>query len=330
MKAAYIRETGRPEVIQYDDVPTPEPAGSEVRVKVGAVSVNPIDTYIRSGMVAFDLPKPFVIGSDVAGVVDAVGPDTTKHKVGDRVWGSNQGVLGRQGTFSEYVVCDEGWLYPTPDGVDDRTAAALALVGITSHLGLVPVANLQQGESIFIHGGSCGVGSTVVQMAKALGARVITTGSTDEKVEIAKSLGADVAFNYKKENVAAAIKKSCPEGVNVYWELLREQDLDHIVDCVSARGRIVLMAGRGSRPELPVGAFYVKGCTMHGFAMFNFNQEEQAKSAHDMNRWLKEGKLKAQIDRVLPISESATAHRLQEESTVEGSSSLSGKLVLEP
>ncbi|MCH2375391.1 MAG: alcohol dehydrogenase catalytic domain-containing protein, partial [Planctomycetes bacterium] len=113
MKAAYIRETGRPEVIQYDDVPTPEPAGSEVRVKVGAVSVNPIDTYIRSGMVAFDLPKPFVIGSDVAGVVDAVGPDTTKHKVGDRVWGSNQGVLGRQGTFSEYVVCDEGWLYPT-------------------------------------------------------------------------------------------------------------------------------------------------------------------------------------------------------------------------
>ena len=211
MKAAFLDETGPPEVIRYGDVPTPEPQGTEVRVKVGAVSVNPIDTYIRSGTVAFDLPQPFIVGSDLAGVVDAIGPNATKHKVGDRVWGSNQGVLGRQGTFSEFAVCDDGWLYPTPDTVDDRTAAALALVGITAHLGLVPVLNLQAGESIFIHGGSGGVGSTVVQMAKALGARVITTGSTDEKVAIAKELGADVAFNYKKDDVGASIKKACPD-----------------------------------------------------------------------------------------------------------------------
>src|SRR3954453_20673578 len=103
MKAAYLEAPGAPDVIRYGDLPTPEPKAGEVRVRVAAASVNPIDTYIRSGVVNMDLPKPFGPGADFAGSVDAVGPGVARFKVGDRVWGSNQGLLGRQGTFAEFA-----------------------------------------------------------------------------------------------------------------------------------------------------------------------------------------------------------------------------------
>ena len=171
MKAAYITETGSPDVIQYGEVETPSPTGHEVLVKVGAVSLNPIDTYIRNGANFWELPQPFVVGCDVAGTIEAVGPEVTRFKVGDRVWGSNQGLLGRQGTFAEYCSIEEDWLYPSPEGVADETLAACALVGITAHLGLFQNARLQPGETLFVNGGSGGVGSMVIQMAKASEAR---------------------------------------------------------------------------------------------------------------------------------------------------------------
>src|SRR3954469_25413593 len=173
MKAAYIEATGPAEAtIKYGDVPKPQPAGSHVLVRVGAVAVNPIDTYLRNGANYWELPKPFIIGCDLAGTVEAVGPQVKHLKVGDRVWGSNQGLLGRQGTFAEYAAVGEEWLYPTPAGVSDEAAVALSLVGITAQLGIVRDARLKSGETLFVNGGSGGVGSTVVQMAKAIGARV--------------------------------------------------------------------------------------------------------------------------------------------------------------
>src|SRR5438067_2182309 len=136
MKAAYIETTGTPDMIRFGDLPKPTPKSGEVLVRVGAVSVNPIDLYIRAGTVAMPLPKPFIIGCDLAGTVEAVGPGATRFKVGDRVWGSNQGLLGRQGAFAEYAAVDEHWLYLTPSNVTDEQAAACALVGITAHLRL--------------------------------------------------------------------------------------------------------------------------------------------------------------------------------------------------
>ena len=124
MKAAYIECTGPPEGIIFGDLPTPTPAAGQVLVRVEAVDVNPIDTYVRSGMVATSLPIPYIIGCDLAGTVEAVGPQASRFKQGDRVWGSNQGLLGRQGTFAQHAAVDECWLYPTPDGVSDDTAAA--------------------------------------------------------------------------------------------------------------------------------------------------------------------------------------------------------------
>ena len=330
MKAAFIKQPGSPENIVYGDLPAPVPTGSQVLVRVKAVSVNPIDTYIRSGAVAMILPMPFIVGCDLAGVVEATGPAAKQFKPGDRVWGSNQGLLGRQGTFAEFAAVEEGWLYPIPPGVSDEQAAALALVGITAHLGLVREAKLRSGEVLFVNGGSGGVGSAVVQIAKALDAQVITTAGSDEKAAVCRELGADLAINYKVQDVDATVKAFAPQGVNVWWETLREPNFDRSVALLAPRGRMILMAGREARPAFPVGPFYVKGCSLHGFAMFNATPEEQRAAATDINHWTAAGKLRARIDRILPLSEAAAAHRLQEQNTLGRAGTLAGKIVLKP
>ena len=331
MKAAYYESTGGPEVIQFGELPTPEPKEGEVRVKVGAAALNPIDTYIRSGAVAMQLPKPFVPGCDFAGTVDKVGPGVKRFKPGDRVWGSNQGLLGRQGTFAEYACVGEDFIYPTPPGVSDEEMAATALVGITAHLGLFNRANLNAGETVFVNGGTGGVGSMVVQMAKAVGARAITTVGSDEKAKLARELGAEHVINYKTEDVPAKVREyTGGKGVNVWYETQREPDLLRMVDLAAMRGRLVVMAGRQAQPVFPVGPFYVKGLSLFGFAMFNMTPEEQRACAEDIYRWFFEKKLRALIGKKLPLSEAAEAHRLQEANTLHKAGTLSGKIVLVP
>ena len=330
MKAAFINATGPASNIQFGELPRPEPRHNQALVRVTAASVNPIDTYIRSGLVPMELPKPFVVGCDLAGVVEVVGADVTRIKPGDRVWGSNQGLLGRQGTFAEFAAVDECFLYPTPAGVSDEQVAALALVGITAHLGLVREAKLKPHETIFVNGGSGGVGSTVIQVAKAIGAKVFACAGSDEKVAACKALGADVAFNYRTQKIGDELKKVAPAGVNVWWETTREPDFEVAVAALAARGRMIVMAGREARPPFPVGPFYVKGCALHGFVMFLATPEEQRHCADDLNRWLVSGALKAKIDRVLPLSEAAQAHQLQEDATIKKSGAIAGKIVLKP
>ena len=187
MKAAFITTTGPSSVIQYEDIEDPKIGAGQVLIKTGAVAVNPIDTYIRSGAVALELPEKYIVGCDVAGTIEAVGSDVTCFQVGDRVWGSNQGLFGRQGTFADYVSVDECWLYPIPEGVTDEDVAAVSLTGITAHLGLYLHGGLQSGDVVFVNGGTGGVGSGVVQLAKAAGAMVITTVGSDEKRQIASA-----------------------------------------------------------------------------------------------------------------------------------------------
>ena len=227
MKAAYIEATGSPDVIHYGDLPRPHPAAGEVLVRIGAVAVNPIDVYIRSGLVAMSVPRPFVIGCDLAGTVEAVGHGPGHfYRPGNRVWGSNQGLLGRQGTFAEYACVREDWLYPTPEGVSDAEAAAVALTGITAHLGLFRSAGLQRGETVFVNGGTGGVGSMVAQMAKAAGAQVIATVGSTEKAAVCQKWGIDQIINYRTEDVAASVQKYTQgQGVQVWFETQREPDL---------------------------------------------------------------------------------------------------------
>lgn len=331
MKAAYYDATGGPEVIQFGELARPVPKEGEVLVRVAAAALNPIDTYIRAGMVNMPLPKPFVPGCDFAGTVEAVRPGVNCLKAGDRVWGSNQGLLGRQGTFAEYACVNQDWCYKTPPEVADIEAAAAALVGITAHLGLFRCANLQPGEIVFVNGGAGGVGSAVVQMAKAVGASVITTAGSATKMSTCKSMGADLVLDYKSDGIPAGVRSfTRDKGVNVWYETQPPTDMVRIVDLVARRGRIVLMAGRQAQPIFPVGAFYTRDQSMFGFAMFNSTPDEQRRCATDMNRWMSEKKLRVPIGRTFRFSEAAAAHKLQEENTLRKAGTLSGKILLTP
>ena len=328
MKAAYIEKVGSASSIVYGNLPKPKPADDQVLVKVKAVAVNPVDTYIRAGEFPMDLPLPYVVGCDLAGVVEAVGAAVTKYQQGDRVWGSNQGLLGRQGTFAEYAAVDECWLYRTPEEVSDQDAAAVALVGITAHLGLFRDALLKMGENVFVNGGTGGVGSCVVQMARAVGARVMTTAGSDEKVRLCRQIGAHMAVSYKTDDLDAAIDKFGP--IDVWFETRRDHDFNRAVNHLAPRGRMIVMAGHDSKARLPVGPFYMKDCKLFGFAMFNAPADEQRKCAAEINRWLAKGKLRPRIDRVMRLAETAAAHRLQEENSVRNAGTLAGKIVLTP
>ena len=328
MKAAYIQSTGTPEQIIFGELPEPTCSDNQVLIRVMAVSMNPVDTYVRGGLIAFDLPPKFVVGCDAAGIVEAVGSNVTNYQIGDRVWCTNQGLLGRQGTFAEKIAIDSDWCFPIPSNVTFADAAALALVGVTAHLGLFREANLQAGETILVIGGTGGVGSVVVQMAKAMGARVITTASTPEKCEKARLLGADIVINYHDSSIQDVVATEAPDGVEVFWETRREPDFDSAVAMMAQRGRMVLMAGRDARPEFPVGPFYVKECSLHGFVMFKATPAEMRVAADDMNQWMSTEKLSANIAKTLTLDEVVAAHRLQEAATIGGDQSLAGKIVL--
>jgi NADPH2:quinone reductase len=330
MHAAYYTRTGDPSVIQFGDLPDPTAGLGEVVVRVEAAAINPIDTYIRSGAIAQPLKFPYVPGCDLAGVVAACGPGVRRYRVGDRVWGSNQGLFGRQGACAELAAVGEDWLYPIPPGQSSLDAAAGALVGITAHLGLFLHAGLQAGETVFVNGGTGGVGSAVIQFAKAAGARVITTAGTPAKREHSLALGADAALDYRSTSLDQDLKAAAPNGVDLWWETQREPNVERTIGFMRKRGRIVLMAGRAARPVFPLGAFYVNDLRMIGFAMFNATPEEQRRSAEAMNAWFAGGQWRPQVGRKLSLSAAAEAHRLQEDNTLQGAGTLSGKIVLVP
>ncbi len=329
MKAAYINEIGGPEKIIYGELPELKSGEKQYLIRVTAVDINPVDLYIRSGAVRTRMSFPYILGRDLAGKIVSRGRGANKFDVGERVWCIGQGWDGRQGTFAEFAVVDEGWLNRIPDNVSDEDIAAISLVGITAHVGLMK-AKLKAGETLFVNGGTGGVGSSVVQMAKILGARVIATAGSEEKVARARELGADLAINYRTQNVVEAVKKFAPDGLNVWWETVREPDFDKAVSLLATHGRMIVMAGRDARPQFPVGPFYAKSCSLFGFVILNSPPAELCKAAEDINHWMVAGKLKAQIDRVWSLSQTAAAHRLQEDSTIKKTSALNGKIVLRP
>ena len=332
MKAALIRSTGKPNVIQWEDVATPAVGNGQVLVRTEAVAVNPIDTYIRAGIVKAELPNPFIVGCDIAGVVEAVGPDVEQFSVGDRVWGSNQGQFGRQGTFAEWCAIDEQWLYPTPSGVCSESAAAGSLVGITAHLGLFLHGGLKVGEVVFVNGGTGGVGSAVVQLAKAAGATVITTAGSPGKAAECLRLGAAHVIQYKTQDIDRRLAEitAATGPIHLWFETLRTQTLDRSISLLAPRGRIILMAGRDARPEFPIGPFYVKDLRAIGFAMFNASPAEQRTAAMELNTMLADGRYKPLIGVRLPLSEATRAHQLQEDNTLNPAGTLTGKIVLKP
>ena len=322
-----MEKLGPPKNIQFGELPKPVIRSFQVLVKVAAVAVNPIDTYIRSGSYSTRIAFPFIIGRDMVGTVEAVGSSVTSFSPGERVWCNNQGYHGRQGTFAEYLAIDEEFLYPLPDAVKDNEAVAVLHSATTAAIGLLRETKLHSGETIFINGGAGNVGSAVTQLAASLGARVIVTAGSENDLVYCRSLGAIRAVNYKVEDAAKAISEFAPNGIDVYWDTTTKPDFERAVPLLAHRGRIVLMAGLNARPIFPVGAFYTKDCSMHGFAITNAINQELKDCAKIINGALANGTLKSRISRIMPLAEAAAAHRLLEDSQ-RGLVKLSGKIVL--
>lgn len=332
MKAACYERTGTPDVIELRELPDPVPGPGDVLVEVEAATVNPIDTYIRAGVIPQPLKFPAIPGCDVAGTVKAVGGSVTRFRPGDRVWGSNQGCFGRQGTCAQLAAIGEEWLYPVPDGQSSDEAAAGALVSITAHLGLFLHGRLQPGEVVFVNGGSGGVGSVVIQFAKAAGATVITTAGADEKRELCRTLGADHVLDYRAADLDDQLREAAGAhgGIDLWWETRREPTLERSIGFMRKRGRIIVMAGRDARPDFPLGAFYTRDLRLLGFVIFNASPDEQRAAADEINRWTKERRWFPVIGRTFPLAETAAAHRLQEENTLQGAGTLTGKILIKP
>lgn len=325
MKAAYIESVGPPERIRFGDLPAPAIGPADVLVATTAVCVNPVDTLIRSGQLAEKLPFPFIVGRDMTGVVRAVGSSVTRFAPGDRVWSNNQGHHGRQGTFAEMLAVREDLLYRLPPGVDDQQCVAFVHSGLTAVLGLQQAA-LQRGESLFVNGGAGNVGSAVVQLARSRGARVFATAGSAAGLAWCRTLGAEQVADYHDvDGVDRALAEFAPAGVDVHWDASGQPDFDRAVARIARRGRIVVMSGYAARPPFPVGAFYVKRASMHGFAVTYASDDEARAAADEINRWFVQGRLAVRTDRVLPLAQAAVAHRLIEERAP-----LAGKIVLVP
>jgi NADPH2:quinone reductase len=168
----------------------------------------------------------------------------------------------------------------------------------------------------------------IVQMARAAGATVATSAGSPERVEFCRGLGAELALNYKTDNVPARLREFAPEGVDIWFETQREPNLEISIPLLRRHGRLILMAGRTAKPALPLGAFYPRNCAIFGFAMFNSPPDEQRHCATEINRLAQEGKLKPSIGKVFPLDQAVEAERILEANTMKGAGTLTGKVVI--
>src|SRR6059036_180790 len=243
MKAIVIHEYGRPEVLKYEDVPRPEPQPDQILVRVIAAGVNPVDGMIRSGMFANEHRAfPIILGGDIAGVVEKVGSKITKFKVGDPVFAYVS--LDNSGGYAQYALVTEREEAPKPKSLTYVEAAAVPIVAMTAWQALVDTAKLSGGQTVLIHGGSGGVGSFAIQIAKARGAKVIATASTANQ-ELLKELGADVVIDYTKQKFEDVAK-----DVDVVLDSVGKDTLTRSYGVVRKGGFIVTLVARIDQGEL--------------------------------------------------------------------------------
>lgn len=324
-QAAFIKKTGAPSVIEWGEIELPPLKDQDVLVKVEAAAVDHLDTYIRSGKYKPDSPIsfPWIIGRDLVGTVEKVGPKAKKYKVGQKVWTNSAGTRGGQGATAVHAIVEEDYLYPVPAGVDPIQLVATVHAGATVCRGLIQAAQLRTGEIIFVNGGGGSVGSTLIQLARARGARVCTSTSGKEKIAWCKEIGADIVFDYKKDNIEQLVRTSAPQGVHVFWDTSRNPNFDLAVKLLGHQGRMVLMSGAEERPPFPIGPFYNQEMSLRGFTLRLATKEDLQGYADILNRCLAEKKLKSKIARTFPLAATAEAHAL-----LESEPDLWGKIVL--
>jgi NADPH2:quinone reductase len=316
MKAIRVQHTGAPEVMELVEMPVPQPKPAEALVKVTVAGVNSIDGQFRDGRLR--TPLPFVPGQEGAGVVAAVGGQAKAVKVGDRVAWS-----GTLGSYAEYVVAANEHLVPVPDRLTDQQAAAAMMHGLTAHYLANDAHKLKAGETALVHAAAGGVGLLLVQMARAIGARVIGTASSKEKAQLAHEAGADDVIVFTRQDFETEVKRlTGGKGVDVVYDGVGKDTFDRNLSVMRPRGMLVLY-GMSSGPVPPVdpaklsekGSLYMARTTL---AHFTATREELLARTGALFSMIADGKLKLRIAKTYPLAEAAQAHRDMEARHVAG------------
>ncbi|MCZ6624622.1 MAG: quinone oxidoreductase [Deltaproteobacteria bacterium] len=307
MKAIRVHEYGGPDVLRYEDIPPPEPGAEEARVKIEAIGLNYIDIYQRTGL--YPLTVPFTLGREGAGVVDAVGPNVTEVKEGDRV-----AYAMEPGSYAEYAVVPAWKLVPLPRTLDTRSAAAVMLQGMTAHYLAYSTYPLKKGETALVHAAAGGVGLLLIQVAKRLGATVFGTVSTEEKAHLAKEAGADEIILYTQTDFAAEVKRlTNGRGVHVVYDSVGQSTFVKSLDCLRPRGYMILFGqSSGPVPLFDLGNLAGKGSlfvTRPSLLHYMTDRKELLQRTSDLFNWVAAGELTLRIDKTFPLAEAAEAHR---------------------
>lgn len=323
MRAAYIEQRGPAENIRYGTLPEPVVRAGEVLVRVDAVAVNPVDTFVRSGSYPTEIPLPFVVGRDLVGTVaDAA----AGFRAGDRVWCSSLGYDGRQGATAELAAVPAERLYELPAEVDPLTAVAVAHPASTAHLATVEYGEIKAGETVLILGAGGNVGSVAVALAVRSGARVIAVAS-GRSLDRCAALGAAEVYDYTSD-WAPSVRKAHHGAIDVYLDTSGVNDAATAVDLLAPHGRIVLLSGDGTpdtqRP-VPLGPLYRKSGSIRGFVMSRATVCQLADAARCTALLLASGEISPNAIDLMQFSEAARAHRRIETEVMGGT-----RLVLLP
>lgn len=308
MRAIQITQTGGAEVLEFRELPNPEPGPGQALVQIEACGVNFIDVYQREGR--YKVPLPFVPGQEAAGTVIALGPETGDSvKVGDRVaW------CHVMGTYAEFCAVPLSKLIAIPEGISTKQAAGAMLQGMTAHYLAHSTYAIRPGDDVLIHAGAGGVGLLLIQMAKRLGARVMTTVSTEEKAALARHAGADEMILYTKEDFSAKVHElTGGRGVPVVYDSVGKTTFEGSLACLRTRGLLALYGGSsGAVPPFDLiqlstkGSLYVTRPTLKDYTATRTDLEQRA---GDVLRWVSDGSLKLRLEHSYPLAEAAQAHR---------------------
>ncbi|MCA0971959.1 quinone oxidoreductase [Halobacillus litoralis] len=323
MRAIQFKQYGGPSVLEEVDVERPFIEEDETLIKVTAIGVNYADTARREGAYVVPTPLPFIPGAEVAGIVEETGEDS-RFKKGDRVV-----TLVGEGGYAEYVAAKTQTLIPIPDHIDEQTAVSLPLQGLTAYHILLTMGRMEKGETVLIHAAAGGVGSLAVQLAKHYGAgTIIATASSNEKLALAKELGADYAINYTEEHWREAVlEASQGRGVDVALEMAGGDVFNETIKCMRSFGRVVTYGvASGEPPTLHAAGLMNRNLSVIGFFLPQIMKKPVLfeKSLQDLLLLVKNGDLKLTVGGVYGLEKAAHVHEIMQARKTKG------KLVLTP
>ncbi len=319
-RAIRIHAHGGPEVLRWEEIDLPDPAAGEVRVRQTALGLNYIDIYHRSGLYPVELPA--VLGREAAGVVEALGPNVTGLREGERV-----AYALYPGSYSEARNVPADRLVPLPEGIDERTAAAMLLKGLTAHYLLRRTHRVEPGETILFHAAAGGVGLIACQWAKHLGATVIGTVGSQEKAALARAHGCDHPLLYEREDVVARVREiTGGRGVPVVYDSVGQSTFEKSLDCLAPLGLLVSFGqSSGAVPPFDIGRLAQKGSlflTRPTLQTYIARREDLLSAAQELFEVVQSGAVKVEIRQTYPLSDAARAHRDLEARKTSGSTLL--------